>query len=474
MTAYPKTELPGVTIYQGSCLDVLPTLPEKSVHCCVTSVPYWSLRDYGTATWEGGDADCDHLAPQGGASEMQITNQGSRQIQYRDTCGKCGARRVDQQLGLESRLDCLGWATGDTCGECWICHMVQVFAGVHRVLRDDGTLFLNTGDSYVCTPNGRSAADTKRLGKDDRTFHDKPDTWRGAGVPQKNLAMQPARLALALQAWGWYVRSEIVWVKVSPMPESVSDRPTCAHEKIFLLTKKPTYFYDADSVREPAATSTLARVALADNRALSEGEAESKATLPDDYKRCKQARVSVDKYQDGRDHLVCAPPTNGRNQRNVWTLSPSSFSEAHFATFPPDLPKRAILAGTSEKGVCPCCGAPWVRVTNSAVEGTQRNEDGAYANHEDNDGTNSWLSKTRVPCTRVSETTGWKPSCTCPHTEDEVQPAVVLDCFSGAGTTLLVAAQLGRRAVGIELNAEYISMSARRIAPAAAQETLRF
>ena len=192
----------------GDCRDTMRRMQAAGVRaqCCVTSVPYWQMRDYG--------------AP--------------------------------GQLGLEAALDCLGWATGDSCGECWVCGQVDVFRHVRSVLTDDGTVWLNIGDSY--SSGGGSGAQGSAGQRADRRHTQQalmPNSARAAGLKPKDLCMQPARLALALQADGWYVRQDIIWHKTQPMPESCRDRCTKAHEYVWLLSKRPRYYYDAR--RDPRA-----------------------------------------------------------------------------------------------------------------------------------------------------------------------------------------------------------------------------
>lgn len=266
-SSFTKVELPDGTIYGGSCFRVLPSLPGGSVHLCVTSPPYWGLRDYQTGSWEGGDVGCDHR------DERQITRNinhsvsRSRQGRTSDVsklrdgisgvlgiCPKCGARRVDDQIGLEECYDCSGWATGCPCGECYVCHLVAVFREVRRVLHPSGLLVLNLGDSYNAA--GRKTHGT-RVGEKqgtNRTSAEGVDHVRpsAAGVRSKNLLGIPWRVALALQADGWILRSDIPWVRRGLMPESVTDRPSKALEYVFLLAKKERYYWDAMAVRREA------------------------------------------------------------------------------------------------------------------------------------------------------------------------------------------------------------------------------
>jgi DNA modification methylase len=233
-----------VRILIGDCRDKLRELPDASAHCCATSPPYFGLRDYGTASWSGGDDSCDHrqvLGGNGAASAKQTTSAGTQGYQFRDICGKCGATRIDRQMGLEPTPD------------EFVAGMVEVFREVRRVLRDDGTLWLNIGDTYAGGGNGGGGS-----------FAADRANWRV--VPErkgqrlaverckaKDLVGIPWMLAFALRADGWYLRQDIIWSKPNPMPESVRDRCTKAHEQIFLLSKSPRYYFDADAISERVA-----------------------------------------------------------------------------------------------------------------------------------------------------------------------------------------------------------------------------
>jgi DNA modification methylase len=385
----------------GDCRQRLAELPERSIHCCITSPPYWGLRDYGVAG----------------------------------------------QLGLEAVPDCLGWATGAPCGTCYVCHLVEVFRAVRRVLRDDGTVWLNLGDSYntyaANRGNGRSTLEGSK-----QTAPLVPAGYglSAKGLKPKDLVGIPWRVALALQADGWTLRSEIVWAKKSCMPESVRDRPTRSHEQVFLLSKKATYYYDQEAVREEMAPESAARYAY------EFGGAKNK-TL---------------KAEQGHG-TVCIgqrEPTNGRNLRSVWTLGPEPFPDAHFAVYPTEIPRRAILAGTSERGCCPACGVGWTRVVET-TRGPAPAERGGKNYGMNAQGTSPTSALRRVggddwyEYAGSTRTTGWSPSCRC-DAGDPI-PCTVLDPFAGAGTTGLVADRLGRSSVLIELNPEYAAMSERRI-----------
>lgn len=388
-------EFGNAKLYTGDVLDVLRSLPSSSVHCCVTSPPYYGLRDYG----------------------------------------------IDGQIGLEESP------------QCHIARLVDVFREVRRVLHDTGTVWLNYGDAYASTANGRSAADVKALGADDRTFRDKPFSTVGNGFKPKDLMLLPARLAIALQEDGWWIRSEIVWCKAAPMPESVTDRPTSAHEKIYLLSKRERYFYDADAVRELAQDWGKKR-----DRTLS---------------KCRH--TPGQRPHNGMEDMDFAE--RGRNLWNYWVLPPSPCQEAHFATFSPEIPKRAILAGTSERGVCAKCGNQWRRVTKKTLKPGHKAAKTFIVDSRDHTADRNDQGSNRQKDGHKSghfyeiQTIGWQPTCTC---DADTIPATVLDPFSGSATTAQVALNLGRSAIGIELNPEYQDIAIRRLQARASQEVLTF
>jgi DNA modification methylase len=429
-----------IQLLTGDCRDVLPTLASNSVHCVVTSPPYYGLRDYSTGRWEGGDSDCDHLAVQPArgnasytngqgqayASNLQSWGDRKASVVFRDTCGKCGARRIDRQIGLEATPD------------AYIATMVAVFREVRRVLRPDGTCWVNMGDSYASTPSGSFDKGGRGSGAlEGGGFRaNKAHSTIGHGAKPKDLLMMPARLALALQADGWWLRSDIIWAKPNPMPESCTDRPTSAHEHVFLLTRSARYCYDADAVREPCG----------DNNHGS----------PNVNPCAKNTVVRGDSGSLGK--WTAEDDARGRNLRNVWTIATAPYAEAHFATYPPALVERCIRAGTSERGCCAACGAPWGRVTEresrqeqaqwtGAARGNGRIAGGGHVGR-----TGTWSVDTT--------TTGWSPSCQC---NAETQPCTILDPFLGSGTTALVADRLQRHCVGIDLSTTYADLARNRV-----------
>ena len=407
------------TILVGDVMEQLQTLDDGSVHCCVTSPPYWALRSYLKA-----DDPNKHL-----------------------------------EMGSEKTPD------------EYVAKMVAVFREVRRVLRDDALFWLNIGDKWL---------------------------------PDGNLAGIPWRLALALQADGWWLRSDIIWAKRSPMPESLMgvrwerhrvkvkggwtkethpaytnpdaydrahafgthggkvggpgavtwrDCPGCdkckphggyvlrrgawrctkAHEYIFMLAKSERYYGDGEAVKEDG-----------NHEPHAPGWATSMADRND---------RQVENESNTRNWGAAG----SRNLRSVWSLKGEPFPEAHFATFPPSLPETCILASTSAKGVCPACGAPWARVLERTPLTRERPHD--YVKRTGEDGTGSSCANSVAGVD--NRTLDWWPTCEC----DAGEPiaATVLDPFAGAGTTLLVAERLGRDSIGIELNPEYAAMAERRI-----------
>ena len=277
-----------VTILQGDCREVLKTLPDNSINMCVTSPPYYGLRNYKTAVWSGGDPTCEHIekvAAHGG--ERADRDQAGNTFYYKGTCQKCGATSEDHQIGLEETP------------EEYIAQFVEVFREVRRTLRDDGTLWVNIGDSYYNYRSGtafvkQSVAKTNQ----DLPTHSPSRNNKLEGLKSKDLIGIPWMLAFALRADGWYLRQDIIWHKPNPMPESVKDRCTKAHEYIFLLSKSKNYYFDHEAIREPT---------VADN--------------------------------------------DMRQKRSVWTVNTKPYREAHFATFPTELITPCIQAGCPKDGM---------------------------------------------------------------------------------------------------------------------------
>jgi DNA modification methylase len=307
----------------GDCRETMHRWKEQGIKAqtCVTSPPYYGLRDYGTAKWEGGDDDCEHSIsmpikwndPKRGTSVLrpETAHRGGSSTH----CHKCGATRIDSQLGLEETP------------EEYIKAMVEVFRCVWDVLEDDGTLWLNIGDSY-CNSNGfaRASPEYQREGRNNMPANDrKLDKLHETGLKTKDLIGIPWMLAFALRADGWYLRQDIIWHKPNPMPESVQDRCTKAHEYIFLLSKSSKYYYDHESIKDPVKQDWGTRDRT-DGKYHNEGSG-------------LQPHGGLEKSYETA------------NKRSVWTVNTKPYAGAHFAVFPTELIEPCIMAGAPIGGV---------------------------------------------------------------------------------------------------------------------------
>lgn len=309
-------------ILQGNCLTILKKLKDESVDCCVTSPPYWGLRDYGTGTWEGGDSNCDHKKNPPAFSERALAKStigaaastGHAQEGYKEFCGKCGARRIDAQIGLEKTP------------EEYVTHLVNVFKEIKRVLKKEGTCWLNLGDSYNQNWRGnikRGMSDIQSSVAGNQNVM--KNKWnKEANIKPKNLVGIPWRVAFALQADGWILRQDIIWAKPNAMPESVTDRCGKAHEYIFLLTKSTKYYFDHKAIKEPVAQNRWGGKKIG-NLENSKG----------DYRGLNRDRDMMPEL---------------RNKRSVWIVPTRPFKGAHFATFPETLIEPCIKAGCPKGG----------------------------------------------------------------------------------------------------------------------------
>lgn len=412
-------------ILTGDWVEQLRTLPDESVQCCVTSPPYWGLRSY---------------LPQ---------NHPLKSF----------------ELGNERRI------------EEYIEKIVCGFSDVRRVLRKDGTLWMNMGDCYA--NDGKWGGETggkhayhendnrKRIGREKKI----------TGLKPKDLVGMPWRVAFALQADGWWLRMDNIWNKPNPMPESVSDRTTRSHEYVFHFSKSAHYFYDIEAVKEPVSLNTHARISqdlanqVGSHRANGGGKTNGpmKAVIAGSTR--KLAGIGQGKRKASYETALCLDVPS-RNKRSVWTIPTAAYSGSHYATFPPDLVRPCILAGTSAKGCCRKCGSPYRRIVKDGppLEDWKR-QCGSDANGEyhgenqkpysDHQAQAASTVKERILKGMVEKVTvGWKPGCKC----DVGEPVacVVLDPFLGSGTTGMVALELGRDCVGIELDPASVEQAASR------------
>jgi len=386
-----------IKIIQGNCIDKLKDLDDKSVQCVVTSPPYWGLRDYGES----------------------------------------------DQLGLE-----------ETPQE-YVQSLVNIFREVKRVLRDDGTVWLNLGDSY----NNQSTNRTGQKGYNDgRLNRNKRFSIGGVkGLKIKDLVGIPWRVAFALQDDGWYLRQDIIWAKPNPMPESVKDRCTKSHEYIFLLTKNPKYYYDTEAIKEESTWVESRPSGMVRNGKQYRDKVKGKYSDKNDYGGGGSSFLGHSGLYKANGELIS--PSGTRNKRDVWTITTKPYSEAHFATFPTEIPELCIKAGTSEYGQCSNCQKPYIREIEREKNPDRDMESQRKYYAERTGRTDGHISGPSGLVDSV-KFIGWIPDCDC---KAEVQPQVVLDMFAGAGTTGLVSDRLGRDSILIELNKDYTDLLEKRI-----------
>jgi len=469
-------------ILVGNNMIKLRELEDESIDCIVTSPPYFGLRDYGTGKWEGGDPNCDHVA-NSKATKVQGNpefnkNRPSREETkykgyYEAVCPKCNAIKIDYVWGGDENCE-HEWAKEaprrrrsekdivapsltkvhstpnlketDMCHKCgawmggygleptleqYIKNTLLIFDELHRVLKPQGTVWWNIGDSYASfrpmgtSDNGQYGGIVSKaysshlklndIGRSGKTSKVPGNHYRGrgkisGGSKPKDLLMIPARVAIAVAEHGWYLRSEIIWHKPNPMPESVKDRPTSAHEKIYLFAKNRKYYYDADAIRVPQKQESI--------------------------KRAGRDYWDTNKIEAGNYAIPNIESAKKLNQKVLDTVE----------------------AGTSEYGCCSKCGNPYVRnneVTSVPERTTRDNMVGVIPGRNKKSRMNSKEMESLV-----REDKGWIATCKC---NADVKKSVVLDSFGGSGTTGLVANNLGRDAVLIELNKDYVDIAKKRL-----------
>jgi len=375
-----------IKILQGDCIESLKKLKDESVNTCITSPPYWGLRDYNGE---------------------------------------------EKQLGLE-----------DTPEE-FVDNLVKVFKEVKRVLRDDGTVWLNLGDTYSSHKDCKSTPQSLAKGMQSEVAHviekgksvsRNTKKLKAAGLKNKDLIGIPWRVALALQQDGWYLRQDIIWHKPNPMPESVKDRCTKAHEYIFLLSKQAKYYFDNEAIKEDAVRAGK----------IPKGKKYS-SELADDKIGGKHTRETLNEK----------PVAPKRNKRSVWTVTTKPFKGAHFATFPMDLIEPCVLAGCPEK-ICVDCGKPYKRVMQKPKQLEVNRNKRSGTDDRKVGGVLDKYNRENPPIDL-----GVQKQCDCET--NETKAGTVLDPFAGSGTTGIVAANHARNSVLLELNEEYIKIAKKRI-----------
>ena len=436
-----------IDILNGDCLDMMATLPDESVDMCVTSPPYWGLRDYGGngRVWgapecvERGEGDTSHEW-EGYTRPSENTRKNDNSLQLKSAywepqeqafCKHCDA--WFGQLGLEPTY------------EQYVKNMVEIFREVRRILKPKGTLWLNLGDSY-CAGSRKDSRPQTMNGDDPKDLPLNRRNQASGVLKNKDLVGIPWRVAFALQADGWWLRQDIIWAKPNCMPEAVKDRCTKNHEYIFLLTKEAHYFYDNEAIKEPTVTK-------ADKRQSAFAYADNEEWAAGDPNRTSKAKGIAEART--KDYAK-------RNKRSVWWVGPKPFPEAHFAVFPIELIEPCILAGTSAHGCCSECGAPWERVVErTRIDRTKfPKNDERYRPNRYNGAYENINGKGDAGYTHT-ETMGWEATCDC---DADVVPATVFDPFGGSGTTGITAIKHGRNAILTELSKDYVEIARKRIA----------
>jgi len=457
------------TILQGDCMEKLKELPEKSINMCMTSPPYWALRDYGTANWEGGDKNCEHKT-QNNIKEVEgdwdrpsrkefnkigtllkcyvckkefngklgnkfcstaclntLSNEERTKAtsEMINTCADCGAKRIDKQLGLEPTFD------------EYINKLCNIFDEVKRVLRDDGTCWVNLGDTY----GNSNQAGTKKFGNPE--FNKNRPSREATKTPVKKimgfdkcLLQIPQRFAIEMVNRGWILRNVIIWQKPNCMPSSVKDRFTVDFEYLFFFSKSKKYWFETQY--EPI-------------------KEESKERYKYDFKTEGRAWDKDKNSLYGKMGSMKVD-AKGRNKRTVWKICPRPFKEAHFAVYPEELCETPIKAGCPEF-VCVKCG----KAREKIVETENSKRTRKVGEGQDSEvGTKGRAGEVEV----INE---YLSNCGC---NEGFTNGIVLDPFFGSGTTGLVALKQNKQFIGIELNPDYIEIANKRLAPHLEQEKL--
>ena len=435
-------------IFQGDALTVLKTFPDESIDCCISSPPYWGLRDYGTAKWEGGDINCNHKYLSGGITSVGLnckrdkngnkseeSKSGQTWKQYPHFCKKCGAKRIDDQLGLEPNF------------HEYIDKLCTIYDEVRRVLKKTGTCWVNLGDSYAGA--GGMGSDVDNKAKKGMSIIKDYHRQNVKGVPNKCLVQIPSRFAIEMCNRGWILRNELIWYKPNCMPSSARDRFTVDFEKIYFFTKEKKYWFERQFEKEYT-ESTLKRW----GHLIKSGDIEyGKTRKKVEPKQLERGRCE---YMFSRMDKAYFNP-QGRNKRCVWKIPTQSYPEAHFATFPEKLVETPIKAGCPEF-VCTKCGKAREKVYDTKYVTTGNNRGKKNKMRAEGDlsvGHPSYDERKLRQDTFIGYT-----DCGC---SADFKPGVVLDPFMGSGTVALVSRKLGRNYIGIELSPEYIKLAEKRL-----------
>ncbi len=466
-------------ILQGDSLEQLKTLPDESIDCVMTSPPYWNLRDYGTAIWEGGKKDCDHKIPET-EKDPKNKNNSSHNVRFiKENCYKCNAKRIDKQLGLESTF------------KEYINNLCDIFDEVKRVLKKTGTCWVNLGDTYYGSSSysngGRSGFNQKdgntiewkrqfgdgkclTCGKPCETQFCNRDCLNKQGndfrsqnrlLPDKCLTLIPMRFAIEMVNRGWIMRNNIIWHKPNPIPHSVRDRFTVDFENLFLFSKNKKYYFEQQREKRKYDYDKSISYDLKGNPSY-----KNKVTKED------RNKIRDGGIKEGLKFDKAYNNPEGRNKRTVWKITTKSYKEAHFATYPEELCETPLKAGCPGF-VCVKCGEPKEAIFEPSEE---------YAKNLRNQG-KGWSSERRKEAIKVGNAMaeakkhitseyihkGYKPNCEC---NEEFKGGIVLDPFFGSGTTGVVALKQQKKFIGIELNPEYIEIANKRLRPYLEQRKL--
>lgn len=405
-------------IILGDTLEELKKFPDESIDCVVTSPPYWALRDYGTAKWRGGDKNCDHLAIATSGPNAQVVRRTGYDRPYKDVCGKCGAKRIDKQLGLEPTF------------QEYVTKLCNVFDEVKRVLKNTGTCWVNLGDTYSGGGNTNDRFQKQGRGKSvgEYKFNRKLNQ-----IQDKCLCQIPFRFAVEMTNRGWILRNVIIWWKPNCMPSSIKDRFTVDFEYVFFFVKNKKYWFEKQY--EPLQESSLLRAKY------NSYSSKTNQGIHGGMNLKNQLKV-FEKIKNGE--------LQGRNKRCVWRIPTRPFKGSHFAVFPETLVETPIKSGCPEF-VCRKCGKAREKVME-----TKRK----YENYKHPHGRESRVFSAITKRWRSSyQFTGYT-DCGC---KAGFESGIVLDPFMGSGTTAVVAKRLGRNYLGIELNPKYIEMAEKRI-----------
>ena len=450
-------------ILHGDVLDKLAAISDETIDTIISSPPYWGLRDYGTGKWIGGDPNCDHSAIRHKTRDERKSNEwmdkklvsgtfGDERKWMSDNCPTCGAIREDHQLGLEPDF------------HDYLNTMQKVMDGLKRVLKPTGTCWINLGDTYSGSGKG---AGYDGNSKEVWRFDKRPkinDT-----ISAKSLVGIPQRFMINCIDNGWICRNDIVWSKANSMPSSVKDRFTNKHERIFFFSKNKKYYFDLDAVRVPSKTASKpfnVRVRDSDTNRFLQGATDIEKQNHNGKGERKYNGEKLYSTSGGHtgimDHIGgSANNPKGKNPGDIFAINPKPFPEAHFATFPVDLPLK-ILKCACPNQVCNKCGKPR-EVLKRSIKNNDRLSHTEQAEINKKRGMVDQTQRTRwiggdAPILDY-EIIGYT-DCGC---NAGFKPGIVLDPFFGAGTVGLAAEKLGLNWIGIELNAEYIKIAQNRL-----------